>query len=272
MRVTIVIPTYNERNNILPLIQNIKKSFAQTEAELRLVIVDDNSPDRTADIIKDEIAQGEETIDLIERPGKMGLGSAYADAFRWILRNNHNNGDPEIIVQMDADLSHPPSLIIPMIEAIRTEGVDLAIASRYTANGGVADGWPLHRRITSKGANALARTILGIKCKDVTSGFRAYRRNLVERLMANRLSSKGYEFQVETLYIASKLTANIIEVPFLFKNRTKGESKLNLREIMRFLKTVITIRLMSNSLILTLSDHDHHLVNGQGQQITQKPS
>jgi dolichol-phosphate mannosyltransferase len=238
----------------MPLVRDVKESLSATQVEVRFVIVDDNSPDGTASAIKAEIRGGENAIDLIERPGKMGLGSAYADAFRKILSDNSNGSPPtDIIVQMDADLSHPPSLIIPLITAIQN-GADAAIASRYISNGGVERGWPLHRKMTSKGANIFARAMLGIKCKDVTSGFRAYRRDLLEKLMTNNLNGKGYEFQVETLYIVSKLTRNITEVPFLFRNRIEGESKLGMKEIMRFLRTVIAIKMSGRHYVLTERD------------------
>ena len=250
MRIAVAIPTYNEKNNLLPLIKNVNDSLAGSGVEPYFVVVDDNSPDGTAELVKKEVLNGQKHLHLIQRPKKAGLGSAYVDAFRWILSNYPTI---EMIVQMDADLSHPPYLILNMIDAIRN-GADAVIASRYIHDGGVDPGWPLHRRITSKGANMLARAILGIKSKDVTSGFRAYRISIVKELMAKRLSSKGYEFQVETLYVVSKLTARIEEIPFQFKNRMDGKSKLTLKEIMRFLKTIITIKLNGQIISIDLSN------------------
>jgi dolichol-phosphate mannosyltransferase len=235
MKVAVVVPTYNERNNIMQLVKSIKHESNQSN-EINVVVVDDNSPDGTADIVR-HLSTSQNGIYLISRAGKMGLGSAYIDAFKWIL----DNLPVDVVVQMDADLSHPPELIENMIYEIQ-KGADAVIASRYSGQGGI-DGWPLHRRIISKGANLLAKLFLGIGITDVTSGYRAFRLGVVEDMLSSKLSGKGYEYQVESIYILSKMNKRIEEVPFVFRNRTEGKSKLTLRDILSFIRLVINLKL-----------------------------
>jgi dolichol-phosphate mannosyltransferase len=256
MRVVIVIPTYKESSNISQLIESTKNHLTNSGNELHFVVVDDNSPDGTADVVKD-MAMKQKDVHLILRPTKMGLGSAYTDAFRWILVNLPSS---DVVVQMDADLSHPPELVQKMIDATG-EGADFVIASRYVGMGGGVDSWPLRRRLISKGANTLARLFLGIRIKDVTSGFRAIKIDIIRELLASNLSSKGYEYQVESAYAVSKLGkggrknnnkgAVVVEVPFVFRNRVSGESKLTMKEILRFIKTVVLLRM--NALLAQLT-------------------
>jgi dolichol-phosphate mannosyltransferase len=257
MRVVIVIPTYKESSNISQLIESTRNHLTNSGNELHFVVVDDNSPDGTADVVKD-MARKQKDVHLIRRPTKMGLGSAYTDAFEWILVNLPSS---DVVVQMDADLSHPPELVQKMIDAIG-EGADFVIASRYVGMGGGVDSWPLRRRLISKGANTLARLFLGIRIKDITSGFRAIKIDIIRELLASNLSSKGYEYQVESAYAVSKLgkggrknnnkRAVVVEVPFVFRNRVSGESKLTMKEILRFIKTVVFLRM--NALLAPLTE------------------
>lgn len=257
MRVVIVIPTYKESSNISQLIESTRNHLTNSGNELHFVVVDDNSPDGTADVVKD-MARKQKDVHLILRPTKMGLGSAYTDAFGWILVNLPSS---DVVVQMDADLSHPPELVQKMIDAIG-EGADFVIASRYVGMGGGVDSWPLRRRLISKGANTLARLFLGIRIKDITSGFRAIKIDIIRELLASNLSSKGYEYQVESAYAVSKLGkggrknnnkgAVVVEVPFVFRNRVSGESKLTMKEILRFIKTVVLLRM--NALLAPLTE------------------
>jgi dolichol-phosphate mannosyltransferase len=262
MRATIVIPTYKESSNISRLIESTRDHLTDSGNELHFVVVDDNSPDGTADVVKD-MARKQKDVHLILRPTKMGLGSAYTDAFRWILVNLPSS---DVVVQMDADLSHPPELVQKMIDAI-SDGADFVIASRYVGMGGGVDSWPLRRRLISKGANTLARLFLGIRIKDVTSGFRAIKIDIIRELLASNLSSKGYEYQVESAYAVSKLGrggrknnnkgAVVVEVPFVFRNRVSGQSKLTMKEILRFIKTVARLRM--NALLASLTEEKEEI-------------
>ncbi|MFQ5941865.1 MAG: polyprenol monophosphomannose synthase [Nitrososphaerales archaeon] len=238
MKVCVVIPSYNEKESITQLVNGIRNYFDGSEHIVNILIVDDNSPDGTAELVR-SLSINDPSIHLISRPRKMGLGSAYTDAFEWIL----DNLAVDAVIQMDADLSHPPQLLPQMIQVLQG-GADAVVASRYSGQGGI-DSWPLHRRIISKGANFYARTLLGVRIKDVTSGYRAFKINVIEQLLANRLSSKGYEYQVESIYIISNMNKNIEEVPFTFKNRREGKSKLTLKDIVRFAGIVLALRFRS---------------------------
>jgi dolichol-phosphate mannosyltransferase len=235
--VAIVIPTFNERSNIVKVIQQIRDAAKElNNVGVHVVVVDDNSQDGTSDAVL-ELASRGQNIHLIRRPKKMGLGSAYLDAFAWIVENQKG---VEIIFQMDADLSHPPQLLSKMIDTI-VRGSDVVVASRYSGQGG-SKNWPLHRRIISRAANAFARLVLGISTSDITSGYRAYSVASVKELLARKLSGSGYEYQIEVLYILSRLHKNIVEVPFVFTNRAEGQSKLTSRDMMRFASTVLKLR------------------------------
>ena len=257
MQIAIVIPTYNERANIMALIPQIRQAtkdivystfgggspISETESTtatirncIHIIVVDDNSSDGTADAVL-TLSAKDNNIHLIKRPGKMGLGSAYKDAFKWI----NNNLDAEIVVQMDADLSHPPHLLTKMTELVAAGSADAVIASRYLDKGGTQN-WPVHRRLISKGANWLAKSVLGIKVNDITSGYRAYNVSSVRDFLSSNLSSSGYEYQIEVLHILSRLDKKIIEIPFTFANRTEGRSKLGIKDIMHFASTVFKLK------------------------------
>ncbi len=235
MKIAIAIPIYNEKENILQLVKSLKRLSDQQHWPVDLVIVDDNSPDGSTDAILSTF-KNSHAIHIIKRPRKMGLGSAYIDAFNFILRNL----EPDIVIQMDADFSHPPELIPEMITKI-VSGNDLVIASRYVKNGGV-ENWTTSRKIISKGANTLFKLLLGSKINDVTSGYRAFRFETLKELMKINLSSKGYEFQIEVIYQISQITNKIYEVPFTFKDRKKGKSKLSMSDIIHFYLKVISLR------------------------------
>lgn len=254
MQIAIAIPTYNERSNIVRLISQIRQatenviisysalSNGSINGErnfIHIVVVDDNSPDGTRDAIL-ALSEKDNHIHLINRPSKMGLGSAYKDAFEWI----NNNINAKIIIEMDADLSHPPTLLTKMIELVAAGSVDVVIGSRYFDKGGIQN-WPIHRRMISKGANWLAKLVLGIKVNDVTSGYRAYNVSSIQDFLSTNLSSgsSGYDFQIEVLYILSRLNKKIVELPFIFANRTEGRSKLGSKDIIHFASTVFKLRL-----------------------------
>lgn len=248
--IAIVIPTYNERANIVALIPQIKQATKDIiypslggeptaigiRNSVHIIVLDDNSPDGTGDTVL-SLSKNDDNIHLIKRPGKMGLGSAYKDAFEWI----NSNLNSEIIIQMDADLSHPPDLLTKMIEPLAVGSADVIIASRYLRKGGVQN-WPMHRRIISKGANWLVKLVLGIRVNDTTSGYRAYNISSVRDLLSENFSSSGYEYQIEVLYILSRLNKKMLELPFMFVNRTKGKSKLEVKDVIHFACTVFKLR------------------------------
>lgn len=240
MKIAIAIPIYNEKENILQLIKSLRKFSDQQHWSVDLVIVDDNSPDGSAEAILSNY-NNSSNIHLIKRPRKMGLGSAYIDAFNFILRDL----EPDIVIQMDADFSHPPELIPEIITKVDS-GNDLVIASRYVKNGGV-ENWPTSRKVISKGANLLFKLLLGSKINDVTSGFRAFRFETLKELMKADLSSKGYEFQIEVIYQISQITDKVYEIPFIFKDRKEGKSKLSMSDIIHFYLKVISLRLSRHS-------------------------
>jgi len=213
-QVTVVVPTYNEYENIAGI------AAAVTDQGYRLTIVDDASPDGTGDIA-DKLAESDPLISVIHRSHKQGLGPAYAEAFDRLV-----TGESRVIIEMDADFSHNPSDLPRLVSAI-SDGADLAIGSRYVAGGSTPD-WPLIRQLISKGGNLYARVMLGIPVRDATAGFRAFRREALSLLPYGSAEASGYGFQVEMAWRASQLDLKIVEVPIAFRDRTRGESKMGL--------------------------------------------
>jgi dolichol-phosphate mannosyltransferase len=214
MKVLIVSPTYNESKNISKLIKNI---FA-TDPSYHILIVDDNSPDGTAAIVE-EIQKDNPNVNLAKRPGKAGLGSAYCYGFTWAIKQKY-----DIIVQMDADLSHNPEDIPDMIEKLNDN--DLVIGSRY-ADGISVVRWPLRRLVLSYGANVYSRIVTGISVCDLTGGFKVWRRQVLENIELETIKSQGYSFQIEMNYRTKKKGYRVIEHPIIFIDRTIGESKMS---------------------------------------------
>ncbi len=219
MKITIVIPTYNEAEN-LPLLA--EKLFAIPLPELSLLVVDDNSPDGTGQIAEDLSQVYPGRIHVMHRSGKLGLGSAYIQGFERALTLG-----AEAVAQMDADFSHPPEKLVEMAAALET--CDLALGSRYVPGGKLDDRWPLWRKTLSRFGNFYARTLLGMKVLDVTGGYRLWRRSALQRMPLERVRSNGYIFQVEMGYIASLLGFKITEIPIYFADRLWGQSKMSLR-------------------------------------------
>ena len=211
-RVTVVIPTYNEREN-LPHI-----AAAVTHQGYKLLIVDDSSPDGTGDLA-DRIASDDSRVAVLHRQKKEGLGPAYAAGFDRAL-----DEDAEIVIEMDADFSHDPADLPRLVEAI-DRGADLAIGSRYVPGGSTPD-WPLHRRLISLGGNLYARVMLGTPVRDSTAGFRAFRADALSSLPYRDAQSSGYAFQVEMAWKAHQGGLKIVEVPISFRDRTRGTSKM----------------------------------------------
>ena len=213
-RVTVVIPTYNEVEN-LPLIAQ-----AVTGHGDQLLSVDDGSPDGTGDLA-DRLAQDSDLISVLHRPSKQGLGPAYGHAFTTLI----DSGGAECIVQMDADFSHDPAAIPSLVQAVDA-GADLAIGSRYVPGGSVPD-WPLIRRLISRGGNVYASLLLGLRVRDATAGFRCWRTAALRRLAFAGAEASGYGFQVEMTWMAQRAGLTSVEVPITFRDRTRGTSKMN---------------------------------------------
>jgi dolichol-phosphate mannosyltransferase len=213
--VWVILPTYNEAENLERIVGAVLEHLP---ASRRVLIVDDNSPDGTGEIA-DRLAEANESIAVLHRERKEGLGPAYLAGFRVAL-----DGGAQRIIEMDADFSHDPSYLPRLIEA--TERADLAIGSRYVPGGGITDWGPL-RRFISRGGSAYARTALGLPIKDLTGGFKCFRRIVLETINLETIEARGYAFQVETTYRAIKSGFRVVEVPITFKDRADGTSKMS---------------------------------------------
>lgn len=214
MKALVIVPTYNESENIRPLVREILNK----DDCLELLIIDDNSPDGTA-VIVEELKAGNDRLHLIKRPSKMGLGSAYITGFRYALDNNYN-----YIFEMDGDFSHDPSVLKIMLEEIRYN--DLVIGSRYIPGGSVLN-WSIKRQILSYMASIYVRFITGMPIKDPTSGFKCYRREVLQDLDLSKVMSDGYAFQVEIKYRIWLRKYRIKEIPIIFYDRVSGQSKMS---------------------------------------------
>lgn len=213
----VVIPTFNEKENIERI---IRKVFS-LEKEFDILIVEDNSPDGTAAIVKRLITQFPNRLFIEERKGKLGLGTAYIHGFKWALSREY-----KYIFEMDADFSHNPEDLVRLHQACDEYGADVAIGSRYIKGVNVVN-WPMGRVLMSYFASAYVRTITGMHIMDTTAGFKCYRRGLLEAIDFDKIKFTGYAFQIEMKYTAWKLGYKIIEVPIIFTDRTEGESKMS---------------------------------------------
>jgi dolichol-phosphate mannosyltransferase len=213
--VWVVLPTYNERENVERMANAILASLPETS----LLIVDDSSPDGTGELA-DTIAAREARVSVLHRPAKQGLGVAYRDGFRWVLERP----DARAVVQMDADFSHDPA-DLPRLLAPLMGNADLVLGTRYM-RGGSTVGWPWYRRLISRGGTLFARTVLLLPYRDLTGGFKAWRRELLESIRLRETSGSGYGFQVETTWWAHRRGASIVQVPIVFRERTAGASKM----------------------------------------------
>lgn len=224
MRATIILPTYNERENIKELIPEIFEIFKKENIDGNLIVVDDNSSDDTAKEVKN--LGKEYSITLIERKGKLGIGSAYITGFKRALNDNS-----DIIFEMDADLSHDPGYIPEFLKNLNE--YDLVIGSRYI-KGGCIENWNLYRKLVSKGANTLAGLLTGLSIYDITTGYRAYKSKILRKIDLDSIKSNGYAFQLEILFKTTKEGFRIKETPITFRERKKGRSKLSKFEILKF--------------------------------------
>lgn len=219
MQITVVIPTYNEVENLERLVSTI---FSLPLVGLKILVVDDNSPDGTGKLADDLADRYRGCLSVLHRPGKAGLGTAYVQGFRLAL-----SGGAEAVGQMDADFSHPPEKLVELAETLN--GCDLVIGSRYVPGGSVDERWPIWRRGLSAFGNYYARTILRLTVRDATGGFRLWRADALRRVPLDRVRSNGYAFQVEMIYIASCLGCKIKEIPIYFADRRWGHSKMSLQ-------------------------------------------
>lgn len=237
MKIGIVIPTYNEKSNIELLITSLAEIISKNNLDATIIIVDDNSPDGTADIVKK--LQKKHNIELILRKERSGLGKAYIAGFKKAIEMNRN-----FIFSMDADLSHNPKYIPDFLKKMNA-GCDIVLGSRYVEGGG--NNWGILRKIVSKGGNTLAKTILGIKANDLTTGYRCYAAESLKKINLDSIKSDGYAFLEEILFLSSRKGLKICETPIYFEDRTMGDSKLRKIEILKFLITIF--RLKKNSIL-----------------------
>jgi dolichol-phosphate mannosyltransferase len=227
--VSVIIPTYNEKENFPILIDKLNKVFKEGKITGEVVIIDDNSPDGTGRLAE-QLKEKYKFMKVIHRPSKLGLGSAYREGFR--------AAESRLLLTMDADLSHDPAYIPKFIE--KAEHADVVVGSRYVEGGDIA-GWGLYRRMVSRLANSIARIAIGTGVSDMTSGFRAYRKEVFEKVSTEEIKSSGYAFQLEIIHEIRKKGFKIDEVPIIFTDRKMGRSKLGMRDIINFL--ILTIRL-----------------------------
>lgn len=212
----VIIPTYNEKENIEKI---IRKIFS-LERNFNILIIDDNSPDGTQEIVRQLQKEFNERLHLVERAGKLGLGTAYITGFKWAVEKKY-----DYIFEMDADFSHNPDDLLKLCYTC-DNGADVAIGSRY-CNGISVINWPIGRVIMSYYASKYVRTVLGMKIYDCTAGFICYKRHVLEKIDLDKIKMKGYGFQIEMKYNAYKLGFRINEVPIIFADRTEGTSKMN---------------------------------------------
>ncbi|MBR4678766.1 MAG: polyprenol monophosphomannose synthase [Bacteroidales bacterium] len=214
----VIIPTYKEKENIESIIRVV---FA-LEEKFDMLIIDDNSPDGTADIVKGLIQnEFSDRLFIIERPGKLGLGTAYITGFKWSLEHNY-----DYIFEMDADFSHPPEKLIDLYNACAKDGFDMSIGSRYVSGVNVVN-WPLGRVLMSYFGSKYVRMITGMKIMDTTAGFKCYTRKVLENIDLDKIKMKGYGFQIEMKFTAWKKKFKIKEVPIIFTDRKQGTSKMS---------------------------------------------
>jgi len=214
----VIIPTYNEKENI----EKIIRAINALDKQFHILVIDDGSPDGTADIVKrlmqDEFAGG---LFIVERPGKLGLGTAYIKGFKWALEHDY-----EYIFEMDADFSHDPNDLPRLYSACHDEGYDLAIGSRYVSRVNVVN-WPIGRVLMSYFASKYVRLVTGFKVHDTTAGFKCYRRRVLETIELDKIRFRGYAFQIEMKFTAYKIGFRIKEVSVIFVNRREGVSKMS---------------------------------------------
>lgn len=230
----VIIPTYNEKENIEAI---INKAF-MISSELHILVVEDNSPDGTADIVK-KMMESNERLHILERKGKLGLGTAYIAGFKYALENGY-----DYVIEMDADFSHPPRSLPELYKACDSDGYDVAVGSRYV-NGVNVVNWPMNRVLMSYFASYYVRFITGMPLRDATAGFVCYRSSFLSSINLNKIKFVGYAFQIEMKFTAWLKGCKIKEVPIIFTDRTKGESKMNVGIFKEAFFGVIALKIKS---------------------------
>ena len=213
----IIIPTYNEKENI----ENIIRKVFSLEKDLHILVIEDGSPDRTANIVKSLQTEFKGNLYIEERSGKLGLGTAYIHGFKWALQRDY-----QFIFEMDADFSHNPDDLIRLYDACANDGGEVAIGSRYVSGVNIVN-WPMSRLLMSFFASKYVKFITRMPIHDATAGFKCYKRTVLETINFNKIQFVGYAFQIEMKFKAWKYGFNIIEVPVIFTDRTEGESKMS---------------------------------------------
>jgi len=231
----VIFPTYNEKENIERMVRKV----LSLPGGFHILVVDDNSPDGTGEIVKGLIAEFPNKLFLQSRPGKLGLGTAYILGFKWALENDY-----QFIFEMDADFSHNPDDLIKLYEACVLEGYDLAIGSRYIRGVNVVN-WPMGRVLLSYFASTYVRKITGMSIRDTTAGFKCFRRKVLEAINLDKIQFSGYAFQIEMKFLAWKLGFKIKEVSIIFMDRMEGQSKMSSGIVKEAMLGVIKLRLQS---------------------------
>ena len=234
MRLVICLPTYNERANLEPLVRRLGDLFAERDLDARVLVIDDSSPDGTGEIA-DRLSDELPFLSVLHRSRKEGLGPAYIAGFRWALENG-----ADLILQMDADFSHDPADVPTLLAA--TESADLALGSRYVEGGGT-ETWGRGRQRISRFCSFYARAILGVSVRDLTGGFKCWRREALAALPLDRVRTKGYAFQIETTYRALVAGFRVAEVPIVFAERRSGGSKMTRGIVLEAMTKVPELRL-----------------------------
>ena len=230
-RALVIIPTYNERDNLGAITRAVHEHLPDAD----VLVVDDASPDGTGELA-DEMARTDARMFVLHRAGKLGLGTAYVTGFKWALERDY-----EYVFEMDCDFSHDPAYL-PVLLAQAEQGADLVLGSRYTEGGGTRN-WGAVRRMISRGGSLYARTILGVHTRDLTGGFKCFRRKVLESLDLDTVSAQGYGFQIEMTYRALKQGFRVAEVPIIFEDRRVGQSKMSRRIFLEALTLVWKLRL-----------------------------
>jgi dolichol-phosphate mannosyltransferase len=232
MRATVCLPTYNERENLEPMLRALGEVLRAGD---RVLVIDDGSPDGTGELA-DELAARLDFVDVLHRPSKEGLGPAYLAGFRHLLE-----GESELILEMDCDFSHDPTDVPRLIAAVE-DGADVALGSRYVSGGGVGN-WGVVRRAISRGASVYTALFLRMGVKDPTGGFKCFRRSVLETIDLGAVTARGYAFQIEVTYRAKRAGFRVVEVPITFDDRTAGSSKMSRRIVLEAVWRVPLLRL-----------------------------
>jgi dolichol-phosphate mannosyltransferase len=235
----IVIPTYNEKDNIDNILNVLNNVFIDDKYKVKILVMDDSSPDGTGELIREYIDSKKSKLDLelIVRSGKQGLASAYIQGFQYLV----DKFNPNFVMSIDADLSHNPTYIPYMLEMAKLQGLDLVIGSRYIEGGGVKN-WGLYRKLISKMGSLYAKTILQVPINDLTGGFNLYKSKILNEINLDSIKAHGYLFQIEMKYRISKISKKILEFPIIFTDRVNGKSKMSKMIILEALVGVWKIR------------------------------